>query len=98
MAQMNISLPDALKAWAEQRVAEGRYRDPHLRHDLEQPVVDRLAMALERLAGVGVTRVKPAIRCLSYRSHRIFYVFGAAEERIVRILHHAMNAHRHLLQ
>jgi antitoxin ParD1/3/4 len=22
---MNISLPDALKAWAEQRVAEGRY-------------------------------------------------------------------------
>jgi antitoxin ParD1/3/4 len=25
MAQMNISLPDALKAWAEQRVAEGRY-------------------------------------------------------------------------
>ena len=25
MAQMNISLPDTLKAWAEQRVAEGRY-------------------------------------------------------------------------
>ncbi len=25
MAQMNISLPDKLKAWAEQRVAEGRY-------------------------------------------------------------------------
>jgi antitoxin ParD1/3/4 len=25
MAQMSISLPDALKAWAEQRVAEGRY-------------------------------------------------------------------------
>lgn len=25
MAQMNISLPDGLKAWAEARVAEGRY-------------------------------------------------------------------------
>jgi antitoxin ParD1/3/4 len=25
MAQMNISIPDALKGWAEQRVAEGRY-------------------------------------------------------------------------
>jgi len=25
MAQMNVSLPDGLKAWAESRVAEGRY-------------------------------------------------------------------------
>jgi antitoxin ParD1/3/4 len=25
MAQMNISVPDGLKAWADQRVAEGRY-------------------------------------------------------------------------
>jgi len=25
MAQMNVSLPDALKNWAEARVAEGRY-------------------------------------------------------------------------
>ena len=25
MAQMNISIPGALKAWAEQRVSEGRY-------------------------------------------------------------------------
>ena len=25
MAQMNISVPEGLKAWAEQRVAEGRY-------------------------------------------------------------------------
>ena len=25
MAQMNISVPDGLKAWAEQRVTEGRY-------------------------------------------------------------------------
>jgi antitoxin ParD1/3/4 len=25
MAQMNISIPEALKAWAEARVAEGRY-------------------------------------------------------------------------
>ena len=25
MAQMNVSVPDRLKAWAEARVAEGRY-------------------------------------------------------------------------
>ena len=25
MAQMNVSLPDKLKAWADARVAEGRY-------------------------------------------------------------------------
>ncbi|MEG3181959.1 type II toxin-antitoxin system ParD family antitoxin [Sphingomonas sp. LT1P40] len=25
MAQMNVSLPDGLKAWAESRVAESRY-------------------------------------------------------------------------
>ena len=25
MAQMNVSIPDRLKSWAEQRVAEGRY-------------------------------------------------------------------------
>lgn len=25
MAQMNISIPDTLKGWAESRVAEGRY-------------------------------------------------------------------------
>lgn len=25
MAQLNISVPDALKDWAEQRVADGRY-------------------------------------------------------------------------
>ena len=25
MAQMNISVPDGLKGWAEQRVAEGRF-------------------------------------------------------------------------
>ena len=25
MAQMNVSLPERLKAWAESRVAEGRY-------------------------------------------------------------------------
>ncbi len=25
MAQMNVSIPDGLKSWVEQRVAEGRY-------------------------------------------------------------------------
>jgi antitoxin ParD1/3/4 len=27
MAQMNISVPDGLKGWAEKRVSEGRYAD-----------------------------------------------------------------------
>jgi toxin ParE1/3/4 len=49
-------------------------------------------------AGAVVMQVKPVTRCLTYRSHRIFYVFDAAEVRIIRILHHAMNARRHLLQ
>ena len=25
MAQMNVSIPDAIKGWAEKRVAQGRY-------------------------------------------------------------------------
>jgi antitoxin ParD1/3/4 len=28
MAQVNVSLPDELSAWAESRVMEGRYGDP----------------------------------------------------------------------
>lgn len=58
MAQMNISLPDALKAWAEARVAEGLYsstsdyvrdlmrRDmSRIRHEAED--IERLRVAWE---------------------------------------------------
>ena len=46
MAQMNISVPEALKRWAEQRVAEGRYSSTSdlvrdlLRRDQDRSVSD----------------------------------------------------------
>jgi antitoxin ParD1/3/4 len=54
MAQMNISIPDALKGWAEQRVAEGRYsstsdyvRDLVRRDQEQQEKVARLQAAID---------------------------------------------------
>jgi toxin ParE1/3/4 len=36
-------------------------------------------------------RVRPAIRCLIYRSHRIFYRADEEQVLVVRVLHHARN-------
>ena len=54
MAQMNISLPDKLKAWADARVAEGRYsstsdyvRDLLRRDQDAADARDRLQAAIE---------------------------------------------------
>jgi antitoxin ParD1/3/4 len=49
MAQMNISIPDKLKAWVESRVAEGDYASSsdYLRDLVRQDQRER--MALERL-------------------------------------------------
>ena len=54
MAQMNVSIPDKLKGWAEQRVAEGRYsstsdyiRDLVRRDQEYQQKVDRLQAAID---------------------------------------------------
>lgn len=49
MAQMNISIPDKLKAWVESRVAEGDYASSsdYLRDLIRQDQRER--MALERL-------------------------------------------------
>lgn len=47
MAQMNISIPDRLKAWAEARVAEGRYSSTS---DYMRDLVRRDQDAAERLA------------------------------------------------
>ncbi|MGC6400685.1 type II toxin-antitoxin system ParD family antitoxin [Sphingomonas sp. FW199] len=48
MAQMNISLPEKLKGWAERRVAEGRYsstsdyvRDLIRRDEAEEAIRER---------------------------------------------------------
>jgi antitoxin ParD1/3/4 len=56
MAQMNVSVPDALKAWAEARVAEGRYSSTSdyvrdlMRRDQER--AERIA-SLQRLIDEG---------------------------------------------
>ncbi len=51
MAQMNISVPDKLKSWAESRVAEGRYSSTSdyvrdlLRRDQDDEAKRRLLIA-----------------------------------------------------
>lgn len=51
MAQMNISIPDALKGWAEKRVAEGRYSSTSdyvrdlVRRDQEQAGIEAREIA-----------------------------------------------------
>jgi plasmid stabilization system protein ParE len=40
--------------------------------------------------------VKPEVRCLTYRSHKLYYDFDGKTVGIVRILHQARNA-EHLL-
>jgi antitoxin ParD1/3/4 len=54
MAQMNISIPDKLKAWVESRVADGSYssssdylRDLVRRDQREQVVRDRLRAEIQ---------------------------------------------------
>lgn len=39
-------------------------------------------------------RIRPEIRCFSYRSHRIFYRFDAGIVLVVRVLHHAQDVKR----
>lgn len=66
MAQMNISIPDALKGWAEQRVAEGRYsstsdyvRDLVRRDQEQQQKVARLQAAIDEGRASGVSERDP---------------------------------------
>lgn len=49
MAQMNISVPDGLKAWADKRVAEGRYSSTS---DLIRDLMRRGQEEEERLAAL----------------------------------------------
>lgn len=62
MAQMNISIPEALKGWAESRVAEGRYsstsdyvRDLVRRDQEEAEKFGRLKAAIEEGLASGET-------------------------------------------
>jgi antitoxin ParD1/3/4 len=62
MAQMNISIPDKLKGWAEARVAEGRYSSTSdyvrdlVRRDQEQAEkLARLQAAIDEGLASGVS-------------------------------------------
>ena len=62
MAQMNISIPDKLKSWAESRVAEGRYSSTSdyvrdlVRRDQEQDEkLRRLQAAIEEGLSSGIS-------------------------------------------
>jgi toxin ParE1/3/4 len=55
---------------------------------------DRAFDLLRRHPKAGALRldIEPPIRCLSHRSHRIFYDLDGQTVWIVRVLHHAMDA------
>ena len=60
MAQMNISLPDKLKSWADARVAEGRYSSTsdYVR-DLMRRDQDRAEAAARLQAAIDEGRASP---------------------------------------
>ena len=63
--------------------------------------VDGLERACERLADFPLLapvypRIRPEVRCLAYRSHRIFYRIETSDVLIVRILHSARDVKRAL--
>ncbi|HEX8625581.1 MAG TPA: type II toxin-antitoxin system ParD family antitoxin [Allosphingosinicella sp.] len=66
MAQMNVSIPDKLKGWAEQRVAEGRYsstsdyiRDLVRRDQEREEKLSRLQSAIDEGRASGVSDRDP---------------------------------------
>lgn len=63
MAQMNVSIPDKLKGWAEQRVAEGRYsstsdyiRDLVRRDQEQEEKLRRLQAAIDEGRKSGISK------------------------------------------
>lgn len=63
MAQLNVSLPDDLSAWAEARVAQGRFGDPQeyvrelVRRDREdEEKLARLQAAIDEGRRSGVSK------------------------------------------
>jgi antitoxin ParD1/3/4 len=63
MAQMNVSIPDKLKGWAEQRVAEGRYsstsdyiRDLVRRDQENEEKLRRLQAAIDEGRASGISK------------------------------------------
>lgn len=68
MAQMNISIPEALKSWAEARVAEGRYsstsdyvRDLVRRDQETEEKLRRLRAAIDEGLASGISDKDPFV-------------------------------------
>ena len=66
MAQMNVSIPDKLKSWAEARVAEGRYsstsdyvRDLVRRDQEREEKLQRLQAAIDEGLASGISDRDP---------------------------------------
>jgi antitoxin ParD1/3/4 len=66
MAQMNVSIPDKLKSWAESRVAEGRYsstsdyvRDLVRRDQEAEEARRRLQAAIDEGRSSGIAAIDP---------------------------------------
>lgn len=66
MAQMNVSIPEKLKGWAEERVAEGRYsstsdyiRDLVRRDQEQEERLRRLQAAIDEGRRSGVSERDP---------------------------------------
>ena len=66
MAQMNVSIPDKLKGWAESRVAKGRYsstsdyvRDLVRRDQEAEEKLQRLRAAIDEGLASGVSERDP---------------------------------------
>lgn len=62
MAQMNISVPEGLKKWAEQRVAEGRYSSTSdLIRDIMRRAQDEEAELAALQAAIDKGRASPPV-------------------------------------
>lgn len=77
MAQMNISIPDKLKSWAEARVAEGRYsstsdyvRDLVRRDQETEEARRRLQVAIDEGRNSGISDKSVADIIAESRSRR----------------------------
>lgn len=65
----------------------------HYRNGLEKLFQTLLEYPLQ---GRPATELAPKLRRIEYQSHSVFYIATKNTIRIVRILHHSMDAQKHL--
>lgn len=61
-------------------------------HDGLQAAVERLAAFPE--SGPAFPGIRPPVRYLAYKRHRIIYDYDGETVRVIRILHHARDVRR----